>query len=265
MRHRRPLEVEVLPARPVFFSPPMVKAILEGKKTQTRRVIDVPHRIVRIGTAENWDEGRAHPKMRSFNDWGPKEHFFVFVGENTCFAMQCPYGSPGELLWVRERMRVIDTLDHGSKTVAVAVRYECDGTESGWIDYPDRLKGEPWIGRCLAYAGYREAARLLLRIKSVRVERIRDISKSDAVAEGLQKRKDGEWVAPDNLLHYAKDPRIAFSFLWDSINKKRGYGWDAYPCPWVWVIEFEEYWRRAPYKAHKLISTKDLHHGLCRR
>ena len=87
----------------------------------------------------------------------------------------------------------------------------------------------------------RWASRITLEIVSVRAERVQDISENDAEAEGIELWQEvffREYNKPDNNPGWTRDPRLSFQTLWDSINAKRGYGWDV--NPWVWVIEFKK-------------------------
>lgn len=189
---------------PILFSGPMVRAILEGRKTVTRRVVTQ-------ATALEWlAPGMFTPAFVADPDNG-----------------LAPY-QPGDTLWVRERMRVIGRGPVTRRADQIRVRYEADGTESAILPYPERLKGDPKIGKCLAYGGYREAARLFLRVTEVRVERLQEITEEDAVAEGVQVNPDAPAALTD---------RTAFARLWDSLNAKRGFAWDS--NPWVWVYRFE--------------------------
>lgn len=209
------LDGDALPdALPILFSPAMVRAERAGLKTQTRRVI-----------RPQPDEDGLTRQVDPFP--GPWE-------DTSGRIYTCPYGTT--LLWVRERMRVIE-LRGGS----IRVRYEADGAESDWIDWPERLKGTPRVGHCLAYGGFREASRTLLKVWRVRVERVQDISEEDARAEGISC-----WVCGAPVLTSNEDDcacfrgggaRHSFEALWDSINGKRlGCSWEA--NPWVWVVDF---------------------------
>ena len=178
--------------RPILFSAPMVRAILAGTKTQTRRVL-------RDGT---W--------------WNPKHGVIRMAPAGlacTGFApVACPYGQPGDRLWVREAWAVPHRYDHlgPSNIPVVGVRAHYAATE-------DRggLRWRPSIHMC------RWASRIALEIVSVRVERLQDISVEDCRAEG------GAYTSP-------LDVRAWYRALWESIN---GPGsWEA--NPWVWVVEF---------------------------
>lgn len=216
--------------RPILFSAPMVRAILEGRKTQTRRVVTPQPEPGCIGTF-----GPGMPFIRT----GGKSH-------------SCPYGQPGDRLWVRETWRIgAWNEDKG----AFAIDY-CDGPRRAWITDPTDHGGERfndlWIRCCdeLHEKGIepnedgnyvwlpgesplrwrpsihmpRWASRITLEVTGVRVERLQDISGSDAVAEGVRSR------LPDNGIAVAE-----YRDLWQSIN---GAGsWIVNPL--VWVIEFE--------------------------
>lgn len=165
----------------------------------------------------------------------------VHNAEWLVYCAECPeegvipigqgYGQPGDLLAIRETMRVIDIINHGSRVAAIRVRYEADGAESDWIEWPERLQGLPEIGKCLPYGGYREAWRITGVLADVRVERVQDINDFDAQAEGV------EWDEDKDGRRRCVFPRDMFQELWDRINAARGYGWDA--NPWVWVLSYK--------------------------
>ena len=123
--------------RPIIFSAPMIRAILEGRKTQTRRVLKCDSHIERIGTPHEWNRGRADDRMKRWKDWGPRTgHALLHSGESV-FALRCPYGQPGDRLWVRETW----TWEGGSSTYPrdtplpdgaydkLYVRYAADGSK----------------------------------------------------------------------------------------------------------------------------------------
>lgn len=188
--------------RPILFSGPMVRAILDGKKTQTRRV--VKH------TALEWLQG---------SQFTPE---YVASPENGL----CPYGYAGDRLWVRETwFREIHPQEVGLKyedmphTWAFAVAragsflYRADAGSEIAID------GRQWRP---SIHMPRKACRLVLEITDVRIERLNAISESDCCAEGV-----GSPITRD-----CKRPR--FQALWESIN---GAGsWEA--DPWVWALSF---------------------------
>ena len=186
--------------KPILFSGPLVRAILEGRKTVTRRV-------AKLTDAGHVKEPRGHRR------WHP--------GDPDASAA-CPYGQPGDLLWVRETWAQWDR--------GLAFRADCLNPRTGEEDGDSRrcrldfgVKWRPSIHMP------RWACRLLLRVTDVRVERLQEITAEDAVAEGLVRdasHPTGGWV---ELLRDFRD-------LWDSIAKP-GFGWDD--NPWVWRIAFE--------------------------
>jgi hypothetical protein len=181
---------------PILFSGPMVRAILEGRKTMTRRVIKKP-----------WLYGRE-------NEYG---RFQVNMRE-------CPYGLPGDRLWVRETWEYDDSRPN-------SYFYRADPAPDGFIENPEAA----WRWRPSIHMP-REASRILLEVTAVRVERLQDISVPDALREGIE-CDDAEERAMIEAIGDGDDRhKEAFANLWDSINAKRGYGWDS--NPWVWVVEF---------------------------
>ena len=188
--------------RPILFSGPMVRAILDGRKTMTRRVMKL-----RAGEiAHEGGDGRLHAVSNT--TWGD------------CIerVIQCPYGVPGDLLWVRETWATTEQAGVHPSDAEMLYR----ATDPDW---------ETWDGWRWSPSIFmpRLASRLTLRITSVRVERVQDITEEGARAEGF-KDVVGKYARGD-------EARIWFAELWDIINAERGYGWDA--NPWVWVVGFE--------------------------
>lgn len=211
--------------KPILFSGEMVRAILEGRKTQTRRVVKPqPHKdanvcLLRDGVLQTYED-RASGRRHIFEE-----------GQ----GVKCPYGRPGDLLWVRETWATTEVWDNVKPSnlpiKGVPIWY-CD-------DDFDEYKKRPSIFMP------RWASRITLRVTDVRVERIQDISEADAVAEGLESftYNYGRNVSTARMYRVSGDEggyptaREAFENLWDSINARRGYGWDV--NPWVWVVTFE--------------------------
>jgi hypothetical protein len=192
--------------RPILFGGPMVRAILAGRKTQTRRVIRYAH-------ADGLGLWTAPPLGGYF-----AEHVF-----GACYAKlaPCPYGVPGDRLWVREAWA-----DHvgpfGESRFAL---YRADGDE----------RAGPWRPSIFMP---RWASRITLEVTAVRVERLQQISEEDAKAEGME--FDGTWWLGGThpvkgTLQCWPTAAKAFERGWDSINGKRA-PWDA--NPWVWAIAF---------------------------
>ena len=173
--------------RPILFSAPMVRALLAGTKTQTRRVV----------------KRNAYEKSIHADQFAPP----------TC---ACPYGQPGDRLWVRETWAKWGRDDQCGEGPSVTHEpiYRADG--SPW-DEQDKWRPSIHMPRA--------ASRILLEITSVRVERLQDISEADTVAEGI----------PAGEVSPADAGRFAYRLLWESIN-----GPDSWAAnPWVWVLEFK--------------------------
>lgn len=191
--------------RPILFSGPMVRAILEGRKTQTRRVVVPTMTTPRVAPLhmEPWIiDGEQETDEHGLPCWAG--YHPDYPGEAKWFS--CPYGQPGDRLWVREtwNKQMIDGAER------VAYRADIPNGHSFLYWHPS-IHMPRW------------ASRITLELTGVRVERVQDITSEDARAEGVD--------APDVL------PRSKFATLWDSINAKRGYGWET-NC-WVWVLEFK--------------------------
>lgn len=183
--------------RPILFSGAMVRALLDGSKTQTRRFVKLTDsgRVKATGSARNW-------------------HL-----EDPNAVLACPYGQPGDRLWVRETFGIFDS----------------EGTE--FVGIPkERPRGfhVVWAGDCPAPVTEtfrfrpsihmpRWASRITLEITAVRVERLQEISEEDAKAEGV------DWTP------FFNEPVEAYADLWKSINGP--CSWES--NPYVWVIEFK--------------------------
>jgi len=215
--------------RPILFKGEMVLAILEGRKTQTRRVIKPqpigPDHIRYAGTAIDGD----HIILGDSSGSGLPIKNLASGSDGTFlpFAYRtCPYGVLGDRLWVRETWRPEIEDDTG---------FAC-------INYC--AKGSKAVGRnrILPYMNGTEnwrpsihmprwASRIDLEITDVRVERVQEIWAGDVVHEGIFPNPGCGFSAETATM-----ARHAFRDLWNSINAKRGYGWEE--NPWVWVIEF---------------------------
>jgi len=223
--------------RPILFSPEMVLAILNGKKTQTRRLIKPqPHQslfepsmlhVTGVTKTKQVIKDIVIPK-------GSRYHASVSMIE---FAKQCPYGQPGDQLWVREKSRIGANGWHYIDGDWHCIEYAAGLT--GIIHKKEAPKHYPAISHnkngSLRWQPSihmpRWASRIQLEITAVRVERLRDISESDAAAEGVPGKEE---AIAAGLSWYDK-PRRAFRFLWQRINGKAS--WDENPL--VWVVEFK--------------------------
>lgn len=200
--------------RPILFSGEMVRAILENRKTQTRRVIK-PHRGYECHTV-------CSPGLAA-DPWAVWFHYSetVRVGH----IVECPYGQPGDRLWVRETWGY-DWFDDGQSVAYKNIVYRADDGAQ------PRDQGDPAPWRPAIFMP-RWASRITLEITKVRVERLQQISIRDIYAEGLTIP-----CLDDNPSTETLDAIAIGSWrnLWDQINAKRGFGWDK--NPWCWVIEF---------------------------
>ena len=226
--------------RPILFSAPMVHAILDGRKTQTRRVAPIESLDIRpIGdqmVAWNVDFSKAIKGVLGTHSGGK----FTDLQARSIIASQFnPYGQPGDRLWVRETWRIAgespdDALDMFDRD---DVQYRADDDQSYIGTYRPSIHMPRW------------ASRITLEITAVRVERLQDISEADAMAEGIERGQDfpGWYRGPlsgdsAGLEQAGRDfkiptafPKLAYRALWESINGPTS--WDA--NPWVWVIEFK--------------------------
>lgn len=209
--------------RPILFSGPMVRAILEGRKTQTRRPVRLPD-----GHAWTFDRACAFHSI-----FGPDS--YLFRDGDWSHGTQCPYGLPRHRLWVREASRIIHESNHHSGQSAYTIEYKAGGELirnerlPSW--YPDKSRNRDGRPRWTPSIHMpRWACRIVLEVVSVRVERLQDISEEDARAEGSDPY-DWQYDNGEGPESY----REAFRCLWDSIN-----GADAWERnPWVWCIEFK--------------------------
>lgn len=221
--------------RPMIFNALMVRAILEGRKTQTRRVIKPQpneNGFWRHGTTAQCDDCGDHfPRAPRKCQCGCTLFKSVEYPITKCLR-DCPYGQPSDQLYVRETWKIAEvcafpsvrsvTVEYKADDAAL-YRYECDH-ERLFVD--DWKPGSRWSSPLHMP---RWASRITLEIMGVRVERLQEISEEDAKAEGCEYQECGRIAMPKRS-HVA-----GFAALWDSIN---GVGaWDT--NPFVWVLEFK--------------------------
>ena len=216
--------------RPILFSGPMVRALLDGSKTQTRRAMK--------------------PQPTHFNPAGVPRRVIPTGGPS--YVIRCPYGQPGDRLWVRETWQgpLLQEFEadadpdwHYASHIhqyqnPAHCEYAADGGPKPEYTNADDVMRQGWRP---SIHMPRWASRITLEITSVRVERLQDISEADAIAEGCTQNHNGYyWGGPHPVsgLKQLATAKGAYQDLWESIN---GPGsWDA--NPWVWVVEF----RRLP-------------------
>ena len=242
--------------RPILFSGPMVRAILNGRKTQTRRVAkpqpETNPSVAKIffgkhpfspscfrGTPASGLVGGSERMAWVAEDWCGNA-----IGVEEEGWLKCTYGQPGDRLWVRESFRIRggDEYAYQKHQGSVVYREGCELIDDG-----------PWNP---SIHMPRWASRITLEIEAVRVERVQDISENDAKLEGIESVHCENFGAWKNYTFETSRPKHgvsisderhrivgyqsatkSFRSLWDSINAKRGFGWDT--NPWVWVIQFK--------------------------
>lgn len=194
-------------AKPILFDIDMVRAILDGRKTVTRRLVK-PQQVIGLGCDKcpnNMPQEYIKQKEMLFKPW-------CDMSDNELIsAIYKPPYEPGDILYVRETWTVKEFYDGEGDTYNKLVKYAHD----------------KWVPSLFMP---KEAARIFLKVTDVRVERLQDMDKMDALKEGIDNR------LCINLSHAL----TKFKKLWNSTIKKSDidlYGWDA--NPWVWVIEFE--------------------------
>jgi hypothetical protein len=255
--------------RPILFSAPMVRALLAGRKTQTRRVVS--------------ERAKSGPRFNQSPDvWVWIDGVFRSLLGGREHPVACPYGAPGDRLWVREtwrpyswhednpigiefaadgaRMEDLGALDatgyeHWYERVVLSCTEECqskgliadEGGNYSWSE------GESPLRWRLSIHMPRWASRITLEITQVRAERVQEISEADAIAEGCAEEPvttdDIEAMVAERFdetaaLAVALGPgtitaKGGYAFLWDQINGERpGCAWSD--NPWVWVVEFKQ-------------------------
>jgi len=217
-------EVGEFKERPILFKGSMVKAILEGRKVQTRRLVKLPQCEFPYGC------------------YGVKDGKFLFgegdYPEDGTFPIKPPFGMPGDWLWIRETWQISELW---TEPDTECIGYRADGEIRECNEHREQIY-DPLRFRLHAKdpdngdSNYcpkwrtpifmpRWASRIDLIVTGVKVERVQRIDEYDAYQEGV------ESVSPYGTY------REGFKYLWDSINAKRGFSWDSNPL--VWVIQFE--------------------------
>lgn len=223
---------------PINFTTPMVKAILEDRKTQTRRVI----KFTEPFSSHNawlsiYPDGGGNWIAWSYDEPGLAE--FTKKAYPNGEGFKCPYGTVGDRLWVRETwvsqdFCICNESDLPNVQDKITGGYHTVIHKAGTENYAWGLSGEPkWkSGRFM----FKRSARLWLEITNIKVERLQNItcggykSKSDVQKEGCPFPTDCETFGEKEIQW--------FIHLWDSINAKRGYSWQS--NPWVWCLSFKK-------------------------
>jgi len=212
--------------RPIIMGAESVRAILEGRKTQTRRVID-PHKY-NIG---GWDMPRTKEDMEAGYPFAENAD-----GDFVSVVDWCPYGRVGERLYVKERFAYWI----GREAVAYSDMCHKSIEDIEWedeVNISNIAEGGKW--KSPMYMP-RWASRITLEITDIRVERVQDITEEDAKAEGCDDTPyEQPWDGPGTWegVKFGWITRARYRTLWNSLNAKRGYSWEK--NPWVWAITFK--------------------------
>ncbi|ELM3660010.1 hypothetical protein RYR38_003479 [Edwardsiella piscicida] len=239
--------------RPIIFNDEMVRAIISGTNTMTRRPMKVQPESPNFGLRFITESKRKSDEGKYF--WSISDACGLKMRSN---PFPCPYGKPGDRIWVREAFSTLGNEDgcpidwnnhlvkEGGPDAARIYRASCEqkpGNYGLW-SMPDDAFWKPHTDD-MQYEGSwtpsihmpRWASRITLEITDVRVERLQNITEDDARAEGVPPAGELLPKYPDTYLTPRGDfasARVAFQRLWESI-----YGDDAWDCnPWVWVIAF---------------------------
>ena len=234
-----------VPVSPILFSGDMVRAILDGRKTQTRRVIKPqpkgeprPLSEWSVGIANACGDHSPDPAKLARHSAMLAGQIFPFANaEGRLHSPACPYGSPGCRLWVREtclRMRTEVGSLGGNPELDEFMYADHDDYD---VCYPSKSDAIDLGWRvCPSIFMPRVASRLTLELTDVRVERVQSISEEDCRAEGCAGGHDS---IPD--YNFSATPREHFHHVWDSINAKRNGGAFAWARnPFVWCLTFRK-------------------------
>lgn len=207
--------------KPILFSTDMVRAIIDGRKTQTRRIIKWRGEPIEFKYKGLDYRYNGTDYDNNIGDASPYSHSIEVI-DNDRYTEDYRYLpdaklAVGDILWVRETRAPLGDYP------------KCNYTFMYRADVPQEYsKWKPGIHMP------KEACRLFLKVTDVRAERLRDISEPDAIAEGCISTAVVDPDGSDYTGSYASEE---FKHLWNSINSSPDKNWDA--NPWVWVVEFE--------------------------
>jgi len=229
--------------RPILFNAEMVRAILSGRKTQTRRVMKLQPTPSKTREGDFWFSCNKMRSMVHISDFTPGN--CVIPDAHELFSASCPIGAVGDRLWVRESWKPDAPCDGSWGDMEF---YGCKCAPLNMIPprfqnpehciYRASWEGPEMIGWHPSIHMPRWASRITLEVTGVRVERLNSISEDDAAAEGVQPAGEllpdypSTYMTPKGDFSTAK---VAFQRLWESIYKPES--WQA--NPWVWVVEFK--------------------------
>lgn len=219
------------------MSAPMVQAILAGKKTETRRIVNPQPDDDGL-----WDDTNMPRSLQStLKGWNG-----TVADSGASKEWKCKYGEPGDVLWVREGFYAYGKWMQGSKNGKLSWRF-IDKTSGNSMGYQYQTDTAAWMDNDYRELGWYKrnsihmpftACRLFLKIKSIRVEKLHDISEADATAEGIEfinTNRGSGWKSYTNEGQVTNYPVLSYMTLWESVN-----GIESREAnPWVWVVKFE--------------------------
>jgi hypothetical protein len=223
----------------IIFSAPMVRALLAGRKTQTRRLLNPQPPTVEAvrslsGSGYHWFARK--PDDRKWSVAGPVWAVRPLTGEHLP-KLNVPY-AVGDRLYVREAHSI-----RGVFTDVVEVGYRASENASH-TEFVEQIPVALAAGAKVTWPRYRPsihmprwASRITLPATGVRVQRLQDISEADAIAEGLEWVVPGMWSVAPNLPIIGYDPRKVYSELWDTLHTKAGERWGD--NPWIVAVTFD--------------------------
>lgn len=235
--------------RPILFSAPMVKALLAGEKTQTRRLAKCSGYDLGAFAFTHLYDQPNNILQASFETLAPRDDGIRWV------SFACPYGKPGDRLWVRETWGMNHyQLEQGP--IPKARPADFNEPDNNYLVYRATEDDAEVLNELRWWPSIhmpRWASRILLEVVSVRVERLHEITKEDALAEGVRCDGLGElvWSGFMGVPRATCPPITSFAVLWSEINGDAS--WSA--NPWVWVVEFKQ------IDAPAALQQEDSSHG----
>jgi hypothetical protein len=225
--------------RPIIMGAESVRAILEGRKTQTRRVVNPQPSVTYHWSGDAYEEGGM---LKAILPAKPSIHFN--------YMPKCSYGSIGDRLWVRETA-IISPKNFDDKRFCNSTDNEGDARIVQYLATSPCTDGAKFYGLKPKSPLFmpRWASRITLEITDIRVEMVQDITEEGAIAEGVEfgscwEEQFGEgyctgegWMDYKNADYGCSTPKESYKTLWNSLNAKRGYSWEK--NPWVWAITFK--------------------------
>lgn len=215
---------------PILFSTSMVQAILDGHKTMTRRIVKTTHngwdcQKMNFTQSRNIEKSEISEKYKGQASQIVGFHAFFTDKEHNGhqLGIKCHFGQPGDILWVRETY-CHTNIEYENKQTKLPFCYKAD-VMSSELPYENMGKEQiNWIWKPSIHMS-KDAARIWLQVEEIKIERLQDITETDALAEGFPSYGEADWMRA----------KYGFEILWRDI-----YGEESWQSnPWVWVIKFK--------------------------